>query len=480
MKIFGIQVPFTKKEIPLFLWFNNPDHITTDCQPSKISLQDGRNPPVFEKIMEGIFGIFTLGFALIFIIAGPSMALFELYGAIDAHLDEESDEPCWPNQKDAIVLSDGDAFCFYSSDSEIYSNFQIADGHYQIEIENNGITEYRWDDNDGIITVAAIELDMFGVEYYSCQQYIRESSLPDSIAGTDLFIHYSIADFQYPGWCNEEPIQDEQEYSETDTIPFEGEMLYDFEVSERLYWIGTTQFTEDNRVNHTNHELFYPYPHFEWPILIMASAFAGVGFFMLSFIDRKRVLTIDGSNNKVRFECLRWPRYGTINLELKEPISYEITKKTRTVTHHEGGDDGSSGRSWTTDHHGVDVVFDLADGGKGALIFLEGTNPQSKFKSLLDLLSSTFKDADGGEIANKELPSEDNWIGPDGTESGPDVSEDWYLTYDGPSPIVEGIYGDNYAVDRGNGAIPIDFYIKKWGIPEGYGATDQEKVWWDQ
>ena len=78
---------------------------------------------------------------------------------------------------------------------------------------------------------------------------------------------------------------------------------------------------------------------------------------------------------------------------------------------------------------------------------------------------------------NQESISKNNWIGPDGIETGPDVPEDWYLTYDGPAPIVEEIYEENYAVDRGNGAVPIDFYIKKWGVPEGFGKTDHEKLW---
>ena len=78
---------------------------------------------------------------------------------------------------------------------------------------------------------------------------------------------------------------------------------------------------------------------------------------------------------------------------------------------------------------------------------------------------------------NQESVSKNNWIGPDGTESGPDVPEDWYLTYDGPAPIVEDIYDENYAVDRGNGAVPVDFYIKKWGVPEGFGKTDHERLW---
>ena len=73
--------------------------------------------------------------------------------------------------------------------------------------------------------------------------------------------------------------------------------------------------------------------------------------------------------------------------------------------------------------------------------------------------------------------SKNNWIGPDGTESGPGVPEDWYLRYDGPAPIVEAIYDENYVVDRGNGTVPVDFYIKRWGVPQGFGNTDYEKLW---
>ena len=39
-------------------------------------------------------------------------------------------------------------------------------------------------------------------------------------------------------------------------------------------------------------------------------------------------------------------------------------------------------------------------------------------------------------------------MGPDGTESGPGVPEDWYLSYGGPAPIVEGINAPNYVVDE--------------------------------
>lgn len=95
-------------------------------------------------------------------------------------------------------------------------------------------------------------------------------------------------------------------------------------------------------------------------------------------------------------------------------------------------------------------------------------------------VSLTMRKKEGEENEHGESHSKDVWVGPDGTESGPGVPEDWYLSYDGPPPKVEAVYEDNYGVDRGNGAIPVDFYINKWGVPEGFGPTKQEEIWWDQ
>jgi len=98
--------------------------------------------------------------------------------------------------------------------------------------------------------------------------------------------------------------------------------------------------------------------------------------------------------------------------------------------------------------------------------------------TLMVRFARRFGDADGdGESSTATSPplGEGNWVGPDGTESGPSVAEDWYMRYDGPAPVVESIAGENYAVDRGNGAVPIDFYIEKWGAPEGFDKTRNEK-----
>ncbi|MDB4687070.1 hypothetical protein OAE85_01770 [Akkermansiaceae bacterium] len=84
-----------------------------------------------------------------------------------------------------------------------------------------------------------------------------------------------------------------------------------------------------------------------------------------------------------------------------------------------------------------------------------------------------MEEPDTNEAKDKNLLGE-NWMGPDGTESGPDVPEDWYLSYGGPAPVVDDIYGENYGVDRGNGVMPIQFYVKKWGIPKGFEEKTEE------
>ena len=422
MDIMGVHIPFTKKQYYYPIqWFHDPEHIIINTQPSKILLQDGRKKPPFEKTLTLMFDLVLIAVGLLFIFA-PIVAI--LSDVVPAYLDEESDEPCWPDQENAMTLSDGDVFCKLSewgSYSETYSDYQIADNHYRMEIENYGITEYRWSEDNGIITYAAIWQDDFGDNNRnSCQQYIRASSLPDNWTGNDLFIHYEEEPY-YPAWCDDEPSQDEQEYTETNTIPFEGELLYHLEVSERLHGIYTTQFTENDGVNYTNHELFYPYPNFEWPMLIFVLVFGGTGVAILSFIGRKQVLILDGANNQVKLEYVKWPRYGTINLELQVPISCEIVKNTRDITHSSTSDEHSSGSTWITTHHGIDIMFDLVGQGSKAILFLEGKDARNQYDSVLGELFSALgvnpppietdsgdsKEIEGSLFANQQTERED-------------------------------------------------------------------------
>ena len=66
----------------------------------------------------------------------------------------------------------------------------------------------------------------------------------------------------------------------------------------------------------------------------------------------------------------------------------------------------------------------------------------------------------------------------EGVEVSSEYGDDWYVTHEwenGNAPEVVGIYHENYGVNIGDGAIPIEFYIRRWGAPDGYGVTDYEK-----
>ena len=150
--------------------------------------------------------------------------------------------------------------------------------------------------------------------------------------------------------------------------------------------------------------------------------------------------------------------------------------EVKQITKGGGGGEGSNPTDYTT------VIVD----GKDFFTYIGHRRkilkaiPELNKKLQRPDVSLTMRREGKGEEGHRKPHSKDVWVGPDGTESGPGVPEDWYLTYDGPAPKVEAVHEDNYGVDRGNGAIPVDFYVNKWGIPEGFGPTNQEEIWWDQ
>jgi len=118
--------------------------------------------------------------------------------------------------------------------------------------------------------------------------------------------------------------------------------------------------------------------------------------------------------------------------------------------------------------HKIRKLCDILD------LKLRKTKPKAtKFSEIYEVNIKKTENNNG----NLGTVSTNNRIEPEYTDTGPHVPEDWYLTYDGPAPVVEGIYDQNYGVDRGNGAVPVEFYIKKWGVPEGFGETEHEKLW---
>ena len=390
MKILGIHIPFTNQDYHPFQWFDGPDTIKIDAGPSKISFTHSSSfSGNFMRILGGML-LFGLGFMFIlgsaWVIAGDSIIGMN---------NEESKEPCWPNQDTAITLSDGEVFCKFDTYTDGYSNYQIADDYYSLEMYGEE-QKYRWSEENGIITDAYHYDD--SDEYY-CMSFIRASALPENWTADDLIIGETYGDDAYPEWCWESPDNSNVVFNDTNSTPFDGELLYEIRPDDVALFIITWQYTEDGELIITNYEssrfgegsvVFFQF---------FGLLFIGLIFMSFGSWFRKRVIMFDTATNQITEEFIKRPRFGTIRSEMKSPISVDIVKNTRVVHHRESGDEHSSGRTWTTTHRGIDIMVDLVGQGPKAVLFLEGKNPQTEFESILELLFSTLgiKDEEEGQ-----------------------------------------------------------------------------------
>ena len=397
MKILGIHIPFTNQDYHPFQWFDGPDTIKIDAGISKISFTHSSS--FSGNFMRILLGIFTFGIGFMFILGSAWVIAGD---SIIGMNNEESKEPCWPNQDTAITLSDGEVFCKFDTYTDGYSNYQIADDYYSLEMYGEE-QKYRWSEENGIITDAYHYDD--SDEYY-CMSFIRASALPENWTADDLIIGETHGDDAYPEWCWESPDNSNVVFNDTNSTPFDGELLYEMYPSDELYpsdvvsWINTIQYKEDGGMINT----FYESSRFMGAGGNSIMGFFGfllMGIFTMSFglMFRKRVIMFDTATNQITEEFIKRPRFGTIRSEMKVPISVDIVKNTRVVHHRESGDEHSSGRTWTTTHRGIDIMVDLVGQGPKAVLFLEGKNPQTEFESILELLFSTLgiKDEEEGQ-----------------------------------------------------------------------------------
>lgn len=376
MRIGPFHIPFTKKVETPFIWSNDPDAIKVDAIPSKISFTPNRPFSI-----AGAFGIIALIiFGLMFTLVPIGILSLEI---IPPMFDENSDEPCWPDQDLAIILSDGMVYCYWDNLTEEYTNYQIADGHYRMTMYEE-VYEYRWSEENGTITYAWLDVDY---NYYDCWQYIRASALPENFTGDDLIVKYGTEDESYPEWCNESYDHSNIEYSDTNSTPFDGELLYDKYPDDMAYSIQTTQYMENGNILHTYHELDWG-DESPFVLVLFLSIFmlVGLGIMSVPLLLRKRILTFDTIANQVTEEFAKWPRFGTLRAVMQTPLSVDIVRNTREVHHSDGSDEHSSGSTWTTYHDGIDITIDLVGQGPQPVLFLEGDDARNEYDSIIGQL----------------------------------------------------------------------------------------------
>jgi len=382
MKLMGIQIPFTNQDYHPFQWFDGPDTIKIDAGISKISFTQSSS--FFGNFMRILIGIFLTGIGFMFILGSVWVIAGD---SVIGMIYEDSDEPCWPNQDTAITLPDGEVFCKFDTFTDGYSNYQIADDYYSLEMYGDE-QKYRWSEENGTITYAYhYDYD----DYYYCMSYIRASALPENWTADDLLFPYvDFGDDAYPEWCWESPGNSNVVFNDTNSTPFDGELLYEMH-GDVASWITTIQYTEDDGVITTNYEsIRFMGANGEWVLGFFGFLLMGILTMSFGFIFRKRVTVFDTATNQITEEFIKRPRFGTIRSEMKVPISVDIVSNIREVTHRESGDEHSSGRTWTTTHHGIDIMVDLVGQGPKAVLFLEGKDARNQYDSMLRKLFSTL------------------------------------------------------------------------------------------
>ncbi|MDG1541225.1 MAG: hypothetical protein P8Q39_00095, partial [Candidatus Thalassarchaeaceae archaeon] len=191
-------------------------------------------------------------------------------------------------------------------------------------------------------------------------------------------------------------------FNDTNSTPFDGELLYEMH-GDVASWITTIQYTEDGGVITTNYEsIRFMGANGEWVLGFFGFLLMGILTMSFGFMFRKRVTVFDTATNQITEGFIKRPRFGTIRSEMKMPISVDIVSNIREVTHRESGDEHSSGRTWTTTHHGIDIMVDLVGQGPKAILFLEGKDARNQYDSILRQFFSALgvnlpsRDADSG------------------------------------------------------------------------------------
>tara|TARA_B100001758_G_scaffold194995_1_gene172575 strand:+ start:1272 stop:2381 length:1110 start_codon:yes stop_codon:yes gene_type:complete len=345
------------------IWIYEEEQILLNASPGVVKFAE-KNHGLFPYLIPIVLFLFG---ALIFAGFVDEVLIYN-YEKI---IDEDSDEPCWPEWDDRIVLTNGTYMCIteWNTFREDYSNFKTSDNHYKFD-QWEETYEYRWSEQDGYLFISYIPPDR---DHYECSTYIRESSLPKNLTG-DEFWYYYLDTPDFPDWCeDEDPRNVNPQYISNSSIPFNGEKFYDvYESSGELYGISFQQFTDDEQIMS---EYYYEGE-------VTHTYFTGVlGPAMMSapiFFGRKKRYVIDTNNSIFTTEFVSFPHLPKMK-KLAKPFEMYLTNTTKEI-HHSNEDGGSR----TSYHNGMELSIADENGDLIDVIFFLSDNAKKEFKQTLE------------------------------------------------------------------------------------------------
>ena len=348
------------------LWIYEEEDLTFDASPGIVRFGVKRH--IFNFLIPLV--VFLIG-AMIFSLFFQNYVVYNY----EKMMDEDGDEPCWPEWEDRVILTNGTYMCKseWNTYREGYSNFMTSENHYKFT-EYGETSEHRWSEQDGYLFISYIAQDW---DHYECYVYIRESNLPENLTG-DEFWYYYHEQPDFPDWCDEDPRTVDTQYISNSSIPFNGERIYRVNEGQGQLWsIDFEHFTEDERIISG----YYYIDEFEGGVLEALIPLV-LGFGMMIgpiFFGRKKECVIDINNSVFTKQFASTPHLGK-SKRLAKPFEMYLIHTTKEIFH--AGDEHTS--SHTTETSGMELSIAGEDGNLIDVIFFITQNARKDFKQTLE------------------------------------------------------------------------------------------------
>jgi len=347
------------------LWIYEEEDLIFNAEPGVVRFGAKRN---FLNFLMPIF-VFLIG-AMFFSLFFQNYVVYNY----EKMMDDDGDEPCWPDWEDRIVLTNGTYMCKFDLNTyrEGYSNYMTSDNHYKFK-EYGETYEYRWSEQDNYLFISYIIPDM---DNYECYVYVRESNLPENLTGDEFWYYYNDQP-DFPDWCDDNPRSVERDYTSNSSIPFDGERIFRVHESQGELWsIEFEQFTADDRIISG----YYYIDEFETLLESLIPAVLGFGMMIGPvFFGRKKEFVIDVNNSVFTKQFASTPHLAK-SKKLAKPFEMYLTRTTKTILH--PGDEHTS--SHTTEASGMELSISGEDGNLIDVIFFITKDARKDFKQTLE------------------------------------------------------------------------------------------------
>ena len=297
---------FTEPHAPFVDTSNHSTYVAVEEHDVRALKADGIYiPSLLAGSAIGLIGLILFSVSMVMMVTNVSM--------------QSSNEPC-PGVYGGDTLEFGDGAIFCKADdwgfnyNEQIESIKTADNHFKLTFDSYEEV-YRWESlrSDTSLVVIGMVVD----DWYQCEIYITERSLPLNFTSYDL---YARSYHQYPEWCSFESLDSQEiEFVSDEPHPFLNEKLYVpiyDGYSEELSIVQTTN-TSSERNSYLSSDFV--------EVIILEEIILGVILFVVSIVillkadHRRPILKFDVQNNRLlmrrSLESTRWGGWSWNNVD---------------------------------------------------------------------------------------------------------------------------------------------------------------------